>query len=162
PLRAALQEVELALGGRPGTRLGERLGMTASYTTLLRLMRATPLATSASPRILGVDDWAWRRGQRYGSLLVDLERRRPVDLRLDRTSGGLLWVGYLARLDSSLVRCAGGARLGTRLRDVGHGPGAVRRVGYTAGHARLGGLGDQGPAISTGVRRADRVQRYGL
>jgi transposase len=89
PLRAAMQEVGLSLGGRPGVRLGGRLGMTASRATLLRLVRAAPLAPPETPRILGVDDWAWRRGQRYGSILVDLERRCPVDLLPDRSAAGL-------------------------------------------------------------------------
>ena len=64
--------------------------MTASRATLLRLVRATPLTTLEPPRVLGVDDWAWRRGQRYGSILVDLERRRPVDLLPDRSAGSLI------------------------------------------------------------------------
>ena len=78
PLRAALQEIGLSLGGRPGERLGERLGMTASRATLLRLVRATPLTTPEPPRVLGVDDWAWRRNHRYGSIICILERRRVV------------------------------------------------------------------------------------
>jgi transposase len=89
PLLVALQEVGFALGGRPGARIGSRLKLPASRSTLLRLVRQASLPPPADPRVLGVDDWAWRRGQRYGSILVDLERRRPVKLLSDRTAESL-------------------------------------------------------------------------
>ena len=85
-LGAVLEAVAFALGGEPGARLLAALGLAASPDTLLRAITLAPLPTAPTPRILGVDDWAIRRGRTYGTLLVDLERRRPVDVLPDRTA----------------------------------------------------------------------------
>ncbi|GHO72384.1 transposase [Ktedonobacter sp. SOSP1-85] len=60
--------------------------MTCSPTTLLRLVRQAPLPLSSTVRVVGVDEWAWRKGQRYGTILVDLERQAPIDLLKDATA----------------------------------------------------------------------------
>lgn len=79
-LESALSAVGFALGGEAGSRLAEELGLISSPDTLLRRIRSTPLPDTARVRALGVDDWAFRRGSSSGTILVDLERRRPIDL----------------------------------------------------------------------------------
>src|SRR6266536_6450440 len=81
---AVLCEVAFALGGKGGERIAKLLGMGTSHDTLLRLMQRSEPPVVTAPRILGLDDFAWKKGDRYGTLLIDQEAHKVVDVLPDR------------------------------------------------------------------------------
>jgi transposase len=76
----AVQVIGLATSGELGTRLADRMGMHTSPTTTLRRIMALPPLASQQVRFLGKDDWSFRRGRTFGTILVDLTSRNILDL----------------------------------------------------------------------------------
>ncbi|MFE9882498.1 ISL3 family transposase [Streptomyces sp. NPDC005784] len=102
-LRSTLAAVGLALAGRAGARLARVLGVPVSRSTVLRLVEALPDPQVPAPRVVGVDEYATRKGRNYGTILVDVESRRPVDLLPDREASSL--AAWLAKRPGIEVVC---------------------------------------------------------
>ena len=83
-LRQTQTDIGSSLGGEAGSRLAARMGMATSPDTLLRRVKRLKNEPPGPPRVVGIDDWAWRKGQRYGTIVVDLERSDVIDLLPDR------------------------------------------------------------------------------
>src|SRR6266704_2931780 len=83
-LRTAVQDIGFATAGKGGEQLGNKLAIPISETTVLCSLFLVPLPEIDQIRVVGVDDWSWRRGKRFGSILVNLETHKIVDLLADR------------------------------------------------------------------------------
>lgn len=104
------REIGIVVGGAGGSRLCEKLACPAGVDLLVQLVRSRPRPEVATPRVLGVDDWAIRKGQTYGTLLVDHERGCIVDILADRTPETL----------TEWLKCHPGVEIATRDRAEGY------------------------------------------
>lgn len=85
-LIALVQAFGVAAGGQKGTRQADRTGIATTPSTLLRHLMRLPAPLTRTVRVLGVDDFAWKKRFTYGTILVDLERRKIIDVLADRDS----------------------------------------------------------------------------
>ena len=149
----------LMLGGRPGASLAKRLMLPVSNDTLLRLVRLVRLVRRHARhpteplRVVGVDDWAFRRNHRYGSIICDLERRRTVTLLPDRE---------VATVQAWLARHPGIAVV-SRDRGGGYGEAAAAALSNAVQVAdRWHLMENASTAFLDAVRRSMRVIRTAL
>jgi hypothetical protein len=85
-LTARLRQIGLAVGGEAGAKVAQTQAQPTSPDTLLRLVQRDVVVPTQAPRVLGIDEWAFRNGHTYGTILIDLEARCPVDLLPDRSA----------------------------------------------------------------------------
>lgn len=83
--RAAVQDIGFATGGKGGERLSSQLGMPISEVALLRSLYLVPLPKTGQVEVIGIDDWSYRRRKRYGSIIVDLQTHKIIDLLPERS-----------------------------------------------------------------------------
>jgi transposase len=83
---AALRHVGVAVGGRAGARLAHALGIPGSYRTIVRLVHGAPFPSVTAPRVIGLDEWAWRRGRRFGTIVCNLEHHQVIELLPERSA----------------------------------------------------------------------------
>jgi transposase len=84
-----MRQIGLEVGGESGRRILRWFKVVVSGDTIIRRVRQTQLETSAGPRVIGVDDWAFKKGRSYGTIIVDLETHQVIDLLDDRTTDTL-------------------------------------------------------------------------
>jgi transposase len=84
-LREAVQDIGFATSGKGGERLSGKLRMPISEVTLLRSLYLAPLPAIGPVEVIGIDDWSYRRGKRYGSIIVDLRTHKIIDLLPERS-----------------------------------------------------------------------------
>jgi hypothetical protein len=85
-LREWIEVIGCAMSGEVAARLTERLGIRTSPTTILRWMMALPVSLPEKISQLGIDDWSFRRGRKFGTILVDLTTHTIIDLLPDRSA----------------------------------------------------------------------------
>ena len=152
-LEAIVYHLGVALGGRPAAALARRLMLPVSKDTLLRVVRRRAARDRSPLHVIGIDDWAWKRGQRYGSIICDLERRRIVDLLPDREPATV--EGWLS--------CHPEVRVISRDRGGGYGQAATRAAPHAVQVAdRWHLMENASTAFLEAVRRSMRPIRMAL
>jgi transposase len=152
-LELIVRHLGIALGGRPAAALARRLMLPVSRDTLLRVVRGQVPQDRPPVHVIGIDDWAWKRGQRYGSIICDLERRRIVDLLPDREPVTI--EGWLARHPE--------VRIISRDRGGGYGQAATRAAPQAVQIAdRWHLMENASAALLEAVRRSMRSVRAAL
>lgn len=103
--------------------------MPVSPRTVLRLLHAQPIAPNAQPRVIGIDDWAWKQGRNYGTMCVDVERQQPINMLPDRSPDSVaMWLQAQPSVEISARDRSGGYEDGvtcgaphsTHVADRGH------------------------------------------
>ncbi len=89
-LRLFLSQLGREHGGASGVQSANLLGIQVTARAILRFMHALRLPPIVAPRVIGLDEWAWKRGQRYGAIVVDLERNKPIALLADRSKSTIV------------------------------------------------------------------------